>query len=111
MTLEQLRGGWESLVAELRKSQPTLGIFLNGAELVSYERNIIRLGFSEADRFPMSQVEKNRATVEQACSQKWGVSVRMECTLKGGEPAPVSPPAEQNPAVKSILETFDGELV
>ena len=111
MTLEQVHGGWKDLVADLRKSQPTLGIFLNGAELVSCERNIVRLGFSQADRFPMTQVEKNRTTVEQACSQRWGVPVRLECIVKGDGPPPAASAAGQDPAVKTVLETFDGELV
>ena len=88
MTLEQVRGGWEELVAELRQSQPTLGIFLNGAELVACERNVLRRGFDAADRFPMSQV------------------------VSGEAPAPaVASKPQQDPAVKSVLETFDGELV
>lgn len=112
MTLEQVRGGWEELVAELRQSQPTLGIFLNGAELVACERNVLRLGFDAADRFPMSQVEKNRATIERACSDRWGVSARIECVVSGEAPAPaVASKPQQDPAVKSVLETFDGELV
>ena len=110
-TLAQVRGGWEDLVTEFRKSQPTLGIFLNGAELVACERNIIRLGFDPADRFPMSQVEKNRATVEQACSEKWGAAMRIECVAKGEAPPASAGQSAQNPAVKSVLETFDGELV
>ena len=112
LTLEQVRGEWEGLVAELRKTQPTLGIFLNGAELVAVERNILRLGFDAADRFPMSQVEKNRATIEGACSDRWKVSARIECVVSGEAPAPAAARRpQQDPAVKSVLDTFDGELV
>lgn len=111
MTLEQVQGGWEDLVADLRKSQPTLGIFLNGAELVSCERNIVRLGFSQADRFPMTQVEKNRTTVEKACSQRWGLAVRLECIVNRDGPPPAASAVGKDPAVKTVLETFDGELV
>ena len=114
LELETIRQGWEGLVQDVRDFQPALGIFLKGARLVGLEGKVLKLSFPPEDRFPMSQVVKNRESVEKICVQKWGHRFRLECTVQeeGDAPRqeePVSP--EADPTVKSVLDTFDGELV
>ena len=114
LKLETVRQEWEGLVQDVRNFQPALGIFLKGARLIGLEGKILKLGFSPEDRFPMSQVLKNRESVEKICAQKWGNRFRLECAIQEegdapGREEPVSP--EADPTVKSVLDTFDGELV
>ena len=114
LTLEQIRADWDDLVQDVRSSQPTLGIFLKGVTLVALEDKVLKLGFVLADRFPMSQVVKNRETIEKLWVQKWGHPLRLECVIqeeKGAEKQEGEVPLHADPTVKSVLETFDGELV
>jgi DNA polymerase III subunit gamma/tau len=106
---------WQAVVKELRGSQPTLGIFLQQAALDSVESNLVQVTFGADDRFPMSQVQKNREAVEAACAKIWGRPMRVECALmpavaetetKKKEASP-----HEDPKVKAVLDAFDGELV
>ena len=110
--LERMKSSWADLVERVRQSHPTLGIFLKDVTLLSLENDLLKLGFEAADRFPMSQVEKNRATVEEFCSESWGRSLRVSCTsLEPGSKQLQKVEPREDPRVKSVLEAFDGELV
>lgn len=107
---------WGKVVDLLRGKQPTLGIFLQQAQLEAVDERQVRLAFASEDRFPMSQVVKNKEAIEAACAQQWGRTLRLDCVLQEGGPTPQAEPKKQvppheDPAVKSVLDSFDGELV
>ena len=97
LTSETIRSDWDNLVEAVAASQPALGIFLGGARSVEIEDKVLKLVFSPADRFPMSQVSKSREVVEQTCARRWGRSLRLSCILDdegevrhGGRKAPLA---------------------
>jgi hypothetical protein len=104
------------LVNSVRAVQPASAIFLKGAQLLALEGKMIKLGFGSEDRFPMAQVVKNKDSIEAICAEKWGETLRLNCAVVDGPPEaeegkkkPDSPKGD--PTVKSVLDTFDGELV
>ena len=104
---------WAELVNAVRAAKPSLAGFLNGAALDSLEGHVLKLSFGAADRFAMNQVLNNRDSVEEIAEAKYGRRLRLEAVVKkGDEPAPqaVSQP-ESDPTLRSVLDTFDGELV
>ena len=114
LTSEMIRADWDNLVEAVAASQPALGIFLGGARSVEIEDKVLKLVFSSADRFPMSQVSKSRVVVEEICARRWGRSLRLSCILddegevrQGEKKAPL----HTEPTVKSVLQVFDGELI
>ncbi len=115
LTLEVIVGQWNDLIAKVQEAQPTLGIFLKSAKLIAFEGTVLHIAFSCSDRFPMAQVSDNREAVEKFCAELWGQSIRLQC--KEEQPDAESLPqkktgaAEADPTVKSVLDTFDGELV
>ena len=114
LDLQTVRQGWDGLVQDVRNFQPALGIFLRGAELVELDGRVLRLGFTPEDRFPMTQVAKNRESVENICAKKWGQKLRLECVVREAgesEKEQVAPAPAADPTVKSVLDAFDGELV
>lgn len=113
LSFDQVHTTWAELVNAVRAAKPSLAHFLNGAALDSLEGHVLRLSFSAADRFAMSQVLKNRESVEGIAEAKYGQRLRLEAVVKKGDP-PAPPPASQpeaDPALRSVLDTFDGELV
>ena len=113
LSFDQVRTTWAELVSAVRAAKPSLAHFLNGAALDSLEGHVLRLSFGAADRFAMNQVLKNRESVEEIAEAKYGQRLRLEAVVKKGEP-PAPPPASQpepDPALRSVLDTFDGELV
>jgi hypothetical protein len=110
-------GAWDQLVQAVRQKQPTLGIFLQGAVLLGVDEQRFKLGFAVEDRFPMSQVLKHRGVVEAWCLQHWGERLRLECVVQevaGQESATgalAAPSLAEDDTVRSVLDTFDGELL
>ena len=111
-----VRRGWDQLVGAMREAKPSLALFLREATLIGLEGHILKLGFAADDRFAMTQVLKNRESVEKICAEQYGRQLRLEgVVLEGGEPAieekEAAPSPESDPTIRSVLDTFDGELV
>ena len=95
----------------------TISLLAGILRLVSkgVEDRLVTLEFARADRFPMSQVEKNRQAVEKFCAEKWGQELRLRCVLGGeAEPEKTSKKQEKpqdDPTIKAVLDAFDGEII
>ena len=114
LTLETISERWDALMAKVQVSQKTLGIFLRLAQLVSFDGKVLKIAYSSEDRFPMSQVVDNRAALEKACEELWGQSFRLQCEetqVATAQDEPKKVVNSSDPIVKSVLDTFDGEVV
>ena len=113
LSFDQVRTTWNELVNAVRAIKPSLAHFINGATLVGLEGHVLKLGFGEADRFAMNQVLNNRESVEEIAEAKYGRRLRLEAVVKkDDQPAPqAASQPESDPALRSVLDTFDGELV
>ena len=113
LSIDQVCTTWNELVNAVRAIKPSLAHFLNGATLIGLEGHVLKLGFGEADRFAMNQVLNNRESVEEIAEAKYGRRLRLEAVAKKGDqptPQATSQP-ESDPTLRSVLDTFDGELV
>ena len=114
LSFEQVRTTWAELVSAVRAAKPSLAYFLNGAALDGLEGHVLKLSFGSADRFAMNQVINNRESVEEIAEAKYGRRLRLEAVVKKDD-QPTAPQAasqpESDPALRSVLDTFDGELV
>ncbi len=113
LSFDQVRTTWAELVNAVRAIKPSLAHFLNGATLVGIEGHVLKLGFGEADRFAMNQVLNNRESVEEIAEAKYGRRLRLEAVAeKDDQPTPqATSQPESDPTLRSVLDTFDGELV
>ena len=115
LSFDQVRTTWAELVSAVavRAAKPSLAGFLNRATLDSLESHVLRLSFGADDRFAMNQVINNRESVEEIAEAKYGRRLRLEAVVKkGDEPAPqAASQPESDPTLRSVLDTFDGELV
>ena len=113
LSFDQVRTTWAELVNAVRAAKPSLAYFLNGAALDSLEGHVLRLSFGAADRFAMNQVINNRESVEEIAEAKYGRRLRLEAVVKkDDQPAPqAASQPESDPVIRSVIDTFDGELV
>ena len=114
LSFDQVRTTWAELVNAVRAAKPSLAYFLNGAALDSLDGHVLKLSFGGDDRFAMTQVLNNRESVEEIAEAKYGRRLRLEAVVKKDD-QPTAPQAtsqpESDPALRSVLDTFDGELV
>ncbi len=118
----QVVAQWERIVAEVHRTQPSLANFLALAAVKeSEEGGVVALGFSPADSFGVGQVKANLNAVEAACEVLVGRAVRIRCAVLGdvGDVGAIGQTAvgegsakkQLDPVVKSVMDTFDGELI
>ncbi len=104
---------WNQLVDDVRREQPALAMYLQDALPAAIEGNVLTVSFREGDRFLLNQVHRSREAIELLCRKRWGTSLRLECNaapVSASDTAkPVAP--ETDPAVRSVLEAFNGELM
>ena len=112
-SFDQVRTTWAELVNAVRAVKPSLASFLNGAALDSLDGHVLRLSFDTADRFAMTQVKNNQKSVEAIAEEKYGWRLRLDAVEKKDEqPAPqAASQPDPDPTLRSVLDTFDGELV
>ena len=126
---QAVRDNWGRIVDGVMQAQRMLGSFLQEGTVERLEGSVLWILFDQAGRFNMSQVDKNRAVVEEVCEQVLGVRLRVQCKVSSaaqGTDAPTGETsagaskaaakagdssAQVDPRVKSVLDTFDGELV
>ena len=113
LSIDQVRTTWNELVNAVRAIKPSLASFLNGAALDSLEGHVLKLSFGADDRFAMNQVINNRESVEEIAEAKYGQRLRLEAVVKkDDQPAPqAASQPESDSTLRSVLDTFDGELV
>ena len=113
---------WERIVAEVHRTQPSLANFLALAAVKETEEGgVVALGFSPADSFGVGQVKANLNAVEAACEVLVGRAVRLRCAVleDAGDVGAIGQTAvgegsakkQLDPVVKSVMDTFDGELI
>ncbi|MFH1571185.1 MAG: DNA polymerase III subunit gamma/tau [Gemmatimonadota bacterium] len=131
LSLDQVRAAWEGVLAEVRRTQPTVGLFLQEGQLRSLDGAVLTVTYPIASRFHMTQVMKSREAVEEILGAAVGRPLRLNCQVVEGPASqgPESPPAGPgngegrgpavprgdgqaiDPTLKSVLDTFDGELI
>ncbi len=112
-SFDQVRTNWAELVNAVGAAKRSQVPFLNRATLDSLEGHVLRLSFGAADSFAMTQVSKNRENIEELAKAKYGWRLRLEIVAKKAEqsaPQETSQP-ESDSTLRSVLDTFDGELV
>ena len=118
----QVVAQWERIVAEVHRTQPSLANFLALAAVKETEEGgVVALGFSPADSFGVGQVKANLNAVEAACEVLVGRAVRIRCAVleDAGDDGAIGQTAvgegsakkQLDPVVKSVMDTFDGELI
>ncbi len=105
---------WPELLEAVKTVKPTLFNFLKEAKVVGVERRIVTLAFSKDDSFQFNQISKNKEDVENLLSGKFGESLKINLLEESSslkESKKQEEKSDGDPAVRSVLDAFDGELL
>ena len=112
--IASIKAEWDRIAADVARTNQSVGGFLREAAPVELVGSVLHLAFSPQSSFHMGSIEKNRGVAEQAIERLLGMSVRINCRLAEGEPANAGKKeadAPVDPAVRSVMDALDGELV
>jgi len=102
-----------------------LSIAFERAEQISIEGNYLLLSYAPSNRHDKAEVENARQLIEEACYEAIGTRLTLSASLTGApSPAKQAQPSEQaqaarteepapenHPAVRAVVERFDGEII
>jgi len=114
ITLERIRAAWHGVVEAVRRTQPSAANFLQEGAVKAYDGGVLVLGYSPENSFHMTQVTKSRVAIEGALAEALGQPLRLRCEEDGDQTeAPSSRPDGEtvDPALRSVLDALDGEVV
>jgi hypothetical protein len=119
---------WPAILERITRRRISLGNFLAAAVIARYQNNVITLAFSPQQEFHKQQAEKkeNMQLIQEVFSASLGRPTRVACLIMEAppaeSPAPLMPKeplpevnahtiARRDPAVKRLLDAFDGQIV
>lgn len=120
---------WPGILEKITAQRISLGNFLAAAVIMDYRNNTITLAFGSDHMFHKQQAEKreNKELIEKVFSDALGVRTSIACEVTDKMPSeedhqPLLPKeplpevnahtvARQDPAVKRILDEFDGQII
>lgn len=111
VSLEEIIEGWAKIIDSLSRVKISVATYLNEGVAVKIEKNILTIGFPKNYTLHKETLEKkeNRAIIENAFSELFNVSIRTNFILTQEKPRHDN--ARDNPAVRSVLETFNGRVI
>jgi DNA polymerase-3 subunit gamma/tau len=113
LLMDSINSSWKQLVERVKKTQISLGQFLERAEPLGLKKNVFELGFSEEDDFIMNGVSKRKQIVEKHLSEILGREIRIR--IKKSQLVVKKSQADneevKNPVVKKLVEVFDGVII
>ncbi|MGB8657066.1 MAG: DNA polymerase III subunit gamma/tau [Candidatus Zixiibacteriota bacterium] len=126
LSLETIRKGWNEVLGKIKPTKLSLWSLIREGEVVGLEDDMLTVEFHNGKKFHKSQAERreNLNLIQSALGEVFAKPFRLRFELnemKGTPPANASnsnsdPGAGTNqiandPLIKSIFETFDGEII
>ena len=125
LSLSEIENRWLSILEEIKKRKPAVGQFLSEGWPTNIEDNVLDVTFGANNGFHISSIERNRDVLQVILFEILGVRLRIRCLRdeKGvlekvrKIPARVDKKTafetlvKENEIVKTIVDTFDGELI
>ncbi|MDP2654327.1 MAG: DNA polymerase III subunit gamma/tau [Candidatus Omnitrophota bacterium] len=112
LDLESVKKSWEAVTYALSREKMSLATYLQEGFPHAVKGNKLSIGFTQEHEFHKETLENqaNVQLVERIFSEKLGKMVILEYRIIEGAQAQVQP-EEDEPLVKSALETFKGKIV
>lgn len=123
LSLESLLKIWEKVIDKIKEQNAPLGTFLKEGEILELKGNILTIEFAKDRAFHKQQIEKreNLSLIEKTINEIYGQNLKLRLVLnankvnhathKEKKKVDLEELAKNEPLVKNILETFEGEII
>ncbi|MFQ6032858.1 MAG: DNA polymerase III subunit gamma/tau [Candidatus Zixiibacteriota bacterium] len=127
ISLSILKGRWKEVLEKIKKTKLSLWSLMREGELMSLEDDTITIQFQNGRNFHKKQAEKeeNSSFIQKALEEIYGQSFQLRFELNPEKMTPsggqdnsaskdqldLSEAAKNDPLIKTIMDTFDGEII
>ena len=111
ISLEEIKGAWQNVIDTLGKIKISVATYLNEADLIKAENNVLTLSFPKNYSLHKESLERkdNKAIIEKALTELFDVNIRINLVLS--KEVVHKEESENNPFVKSVLDAFKAKIV
>jgi len=128
ISLQSLKDRWNEILGNIKKTKLSLWSLIKDGEVVSLEDDVITIEFRNGGTFHKKQAERkeNSSLIQKATEEIYGHSFKLKfelnpekTTSSGGQnnstyykdQLNLSEAAKKDPLIKTIMDTFEGELI
>lgn len=130
ISLQNLKDRWNEVLEKIKKAKLSLWSLMKDGEIISFEDDSITMEFQNGRSFHKKQAEKkeNLTLLQKALEEVYGQSFQFKFELNqekmvssGGQnnstysgrkdQLNLSQAAQKDPLIKTIMDTFEGELI
>ncbi len=109
--LDQLRAGWPDIVAKVSE-QPAAKPLILACRPISFEANVVTLGFPEGQAFLKDALERRRSMIEDGIGAILGRAVAVRCVATNLDLVPPLPTDEEaSQLLAEARRIFEGNLL
>ncbi|MDO8580648.1 MAG: DNA polymerase III subunit gamma/tau [Candidatus Omnitrophota bacterium] len=104
----KIKAGWDALTHAVSRSKMSVATFLQDGAPCYLQGNDLTISFAPSCKFQKETLEskENKALVEKVFSEKLNVTIYVKYILADNHA-----PKEEDPIIKSALDTFKGKVV
>jgi DNA polymerase-3 subunit gamma/tau len=128
ISLQGLKDRWNEVLGKIKKTKLSFWSLIKDGEVVSLEDDIITIEFRNGRTFHKKQAEKkeNLSLIQKALEEIYSQSFRLKFELNPGKTTSsggqnnstyhidqlnLSEAAKKDPLIKTIMDTFEGEII
>jgi len=127
ISLQSLKDRWDEVLERIKRTKLSLWSLIKDGEIISLEDGIVTMEFQNGRNFHKQQVGKreNLNLIQQALGDIYGQSFQFRFELNQEKMTPsgannnstfkdqlnLSDAAKKDPLIKTIMDTFEGELI
>jgi DNA polymerase-3 subunit gamma/tau len=128
ISLQGLKDRWNEILEKIKKTKLSLWSLIKDGEVVSWEDDVITIEFRNGGAFHKKQAERkeNLSLIQKATEEVYGHSFRLKFELNPKKTSSLdgqsnstyykdqfnlNEAAKKDPLIKTIMDTFEGEII
>ncbi len=113
LDLEKIKRSWDALTYAVSRQKMSLATYLQEGFPLEYKEHRLTIGFSQEFQFHKESLEQNEyiLLVERILSDKLKTNIVIRYQVIAQEQPPGEKHIEEEPLIKSTLETFKGKII
>jgi hypothetical protein len=128
ISLQGLKDRWNEVLGKIKKTKLSLWSLIKDGEVISFEDDVITIEFHNGGAFHKKQAERkeNLSLIQKALEEIYSQSFKLKFELNpekttslGGQnnstyhkdQLNLSEAAKKDPLIKTIMDTFEGEII
>jgi len=112
LTIGSIRNQWATLILKIQQSNPSLAEFLEVANPIQINGNILNVGLTSEQEFARNNITKRSQIIEQVLTEIFNKPIKIRCVEVKDTDQPAVPERKViDDMTATTVDLFDGEII